>query len=296
MRLHWKVLQDIVGPERLVERVKAHGTRLGKRPYGYSSFEYDLTSSVAFGSANVIAVRVDNDQPTSRWYSGSGIYRNVWLTTANPVRVAWNGVFVATPSVTSAAATVSVGTEVLNQSTASASVSVTTTVLDPAGSRVAADTASPADVSAGQTATGPASAATALGIQSIPVDGFGVVDLALRAQARTPFFGAAPDGGGGRDPTPQTWRGARVKNLAGLDERSATGMGADVGVLVVSVPAQSQAAADGLLPLDVILQLGGSAVVSLDDLNRLYQATSAGRPVVLGIHRQQQDTTVRITR
>jgi beta-galactosidase len=130
-----------------------NGTRLGKRPYGYSSVEYDLTPSVAFGTANVIAVRVDNNQPTSRWYSGSGIYRNVWLTIVNPVRVAWNGVFVATPSITSASATVSVATEVLNQSTAAASVAVTTTVLDPAGSRVAADTAPPSDAGAGQIST-----------------------------------------------------------------------------------------------------------------------------------------------
>jgi hypothetical protein len=162
--------------------------------------------------------------------------------------------------------------------------------------RSASGNAGYVDPAHGDYRLGPSSDATALGIMSIPVEGFGVLDLALRAQARTPFFGAAADDGGGRDPTPQTWRGAQVKNLAGLDERSATGMGADVGVLVVSVPGQSQASADGLLPLDVILQLGGSAVVSLDDLNRLYQATSPGQSVVLGVHRQQQDTTVQITR
>ena len=63
-----------------------NGTSLGTRPYGYTSFEYDLTPYVTFGGNNVIAVRVNNNQPNSRWYSGSGIYRNVWLTKLNPVQ------------------------------------------------------------------------------------------------------------------------------------------------------------------------------------------------------------------
>jgi S1-C subfamily serine protease len=104
-----------------------------------------------------------------------------------------------------------------------------------------------------------------------------------------------PDGGT-RDPNPITWRGAQVKNLIGLDERSATGLGTDVGVLVVTVPAGSQAETDGFKNYDVILQFGGQGVVSLDDLNRLYTATTAGQKVVLGIHRNQQDTTITITR
>jgi S1-C subfamily serine protease len=127
-----------------------------------------------------------------------------------------------------------------------------------------------------------------------------VVSLSLKAQARTPSFGATaapanPDGGT-RDPNPITWRGAQVKNLVGLDERSATGLGADVGVLVVTVPAGSQAETDGFKNYDVILQLGGQGVTSLDDFNRLYNATTAGQKVVLGIHRNQQDTTITITR
>ncbi|MGH9824103.1 MAG: sugar-binding domain-containing protein, partial [Blastocatellia bacterium] len=60
-----------------------NGHYLGKRPYGYSSFEYELTPYLKFGNTraakNVMAVKVDNSQqPNSRWYSGSGIYRNVW--------------------------------------------------------------------------------------------------------------------------------------------------------------------------------------------------------------------------
>ena len=61
-----------------------NGHSLGKRPYGYISFRYDLTPYLKIGEENVIAVRVDNqEQPNSRWYSGCGIYRNVWLTVTN---------------------------------------------------------------------------------------------------------------------------------------------------------------------------------------------------------------------
>jgi hypothetical protein len=153
------------------------------------------------------------------------------------------------------------------------------------------------DAAHGNYQLGSSSAATALGIQSIPADSYGVSSLSLRAQARTPFFGnsTSPDAGA-RDPTPQTWRGAQVKNLAGLNEQSATGIGDDIGVLVVSVPAQSQAAIDGFQALDVILRLGAESVVSLDDLNRLYAATTAGQRVSLGVRRLQQDTTMTITR
>ena len=67
--------------------VYLNGQEVGFRPYGYSSFEYDVTPYIREGK-NVIAVRVDNsDQPNSRWYSGCGIYRHVWLTTTNPIHV-----------------------------------------------------------------------------------------------------------------------------------------------------------------------------------------------------------------
>ncbi|HEV8214657.1 MAG TPA: hypothetical protein VGP95_02450, partial [Gemmatimonadaceae bacterium] len=57
-----------------------NGVHLGKRPYGYISFAYDISHHLVPG-VNVVAVRVDNSsQPNSRWYSGSGIYRHVWLT------------------------------------------------------------------------------------------------------------------------------------------------------------------------------------------------------------------------
>ena len=61
--------------------VYINGHKLGTRPYGYSTFDYDLTPYINRKGDNVIAVKVDNsDQPNSRWYSGCGIYRHVWLT------------------------------------------------------------------------------------------------------------------------------------------------------------------------------------------------------------------------
>ena len=73
-------------------------------------------------------------------------------------------------------------------------------------------------------------------------------------------------------------------------------MGADVGVLIVTVRPGSQTAKDGFKNYDVILQFAGQNVVTLEDLNRLYAAATAGQSVTTGIHRDQQDTTVEIAR
>ncbi len=91
-----------------------NGHYLGKRPNGYVSFNYDLTGYLKFGNqANVIAVRVDNsEQPNSRWYSGSGIYRNVWLTTINKIHFKQWGTFITTPQITNNSATVNVETTI----------------------------------------------------------------------------------------------------------------------------------------------------------------------------------------
>ncbi|MFV0564712.1 MAG: glycoside hydrolase family 2 TIM barrel-domain containing protein [Flavobacteriaceae bacterium] len=78
-----------------------NGHYLGKRPYGYISFAYNLTDKLNFGNTpNVISVKVDNaEQPNSRWYSGSGIYRNVRLVATNKVHVAHWGSYVTTPEI-----------------------------------------------------------------------------------------------------------------------------------------------------------------------------------------------------
>jgi beta-galactosidase len=130
-------------------QVWINGTSLGTWPYGYTTLQYDLTPYVKTdGSNNVVAVRVDNKQPNSRWYTGSGIYRNVWLTVLNPVHIAFGGAFITTPMVSATSATVSVATEIENQSTSSASVKVVTTISDPSGTQVATNTSSATNVAA----------------------------------------------------------------------------------------------------------------------------------------------------
>ena len=84
-----------------------NGHFLGKRPNGYVAFRYDLSPYLKYGGQNIIAVRVDNSkQPNARWYTGSGIYRDVKLITTNAIHVEQWGTFVTTPVVSKTAATV----------------------------------------------------------------------------------------------------------------------------------------------------------------------------------------------
>lgn len=117
--------------------VWVNGFHLGKRPYGYVSFRYDLTGHLNFGAkGNVIAVRADNSrQPASRYYTGAGINRHVRLVVSNPVHVAHWSTFVTTPRVSAAAATVHVKTEVVNES---ASARAVTVAIEVAGKKVTA--------------------------------------------------------------------------------------------------------------------------------------------------------------
>ncbi len=102
-RKHFSINQETITNNRFFlefdgvymnSTVYVNGQKAGFRPYGYSSFEYDITPYVHEGD-NVVAVRVDNsDQPNSRWYSGCGIYRHVWLTKTHPIHVRHWGVFV----------------------------------------------------------------------------------------------------------------------------------------------------------------------------------------------------------
>ena len=94
--------------------VYVNGQEVGHRPYGYSSFEYDITPYLHNGD-NVVAVRVDNsDQPNSRWYSGCGIYRHVWLTKTHPVHVAHWGTHVETELHTGGIGVVNIEVDLVN--------------------------------------------------------------------------------------------------------------------------------------------------------------------------------------
>ena len=104
-----------------------NGKSLGVYPYGYSSFSYDLTPYLHFGKENVIAVRVDNSQQiNSRWYSGSGIYRHVWMMVTNPIHVAHWGAAISTPVVSAKKATVLVKTKLKNETSSTQSILVKT--------------------------------------------------------------------------------------------------------------------------------------------------------------------------
>jgi len=116
-----------------------NGLKLGQRPYGYTSFEYDLTPHLLpDGKENVLAVRVDHSQfADSRWYNGSGIYRHVWLICTGNLHVASWGTHVTTPEVTPQSATVAVKTRVKNEGTQAGAVVLVTTIEDGAGKAVA---------------------------------------------------------------------------------------------------------------------------------------------------------------
>ena len=114
-----------------------NGHHLGNHPYGYTSFEYDLTSHLRpAGEANVLAVRVRNLGKNSRWYSGSGIFRHVWLTTTGNCYLPTNGVFVTTPDVSRDRATVDVAVEVQNDSPTAHDATLRVQLLDAQGNTV----------------------------------------------------------------------------------------------------------------------------------------------------------------
>ena len=104
-RKHFTVSDDLKGKEIRLDfdgvymnsTVYINGEELGTHPYGYTPFSFDLTDHIKFGEENVIAVKVDHKTPSSRWYSGSGIYRSVNLTVTDSVNVALNGTKVETP-------------------------------------------------------------------------------------------------------------------------------------------------------------------------------------------------------
>jgi beta-galactosidase len=112
-----------------------NGHELGFRPNGYISFRYELTPYLNFGSKNTIVVKVDNSvQPNSRWYSGSGIYRNVWLVTTNKTAVSHWGTYVTTPQVSDHSAQINVKTSLLKAT--QGKVDLETSIVDASGKTV----------------------------------------------------------------------------------------------------------------------------------------------------------------
>jgi beta-galactosidase len=118
--------------------VLVNGHLAAFHPYGYTSFLVDLSPYVIYGKENQVTVVANNSaQPNSRWYSGTGIYRHVWLRLGGGVHIQPWGVFVTTPVVDPAASQVSIATEIANSSDAPAQVVLRSTALDASGEPVA---------------------------------------------------------------------------------------------------------------------------------------------------------------
>lgn len=107
-----------------------NGNLLGNHPYGYTAFAYDLTPHLQRAGENVLAVRVRNEGRNSRWYSGSGIYRHVWLNVTGGVRVPLWGVHVTTPDVSADSATVKVAVAMENRTRSAQEVAVRIRLFD----------------------------------------------------------------------------------------------------------------------------------------------------------------------
>jgi beta-galactosidase len=138
--------------------VWVNGQFAGGWPYGYASWQVDLTPYVKFGTDNVIAIRLDNPTNSSRWYPGGGIYRNVWLVKTAPVHVAHWGTYVTTPEINSKAATVKIQVKVDNDTEADATVAVKNEIFelgadDARGKSIASLTTDGVKISARQSST-----------------------------------------------------------------------------------------------------------------------------------------------
>lgn len=112
-----------------------NGKHLGFHPYGYTPFNYDITSCLnRDGKPNIVAVRVKNQGLNSRWYSGSGINRHVWLTLVNPVHIdVSGGLFVTTPVVSENSAEVRIETTLMNTGNVDKNIVQQTQLFDPHG-------------------------------------------------------------------------------------------------------------------------------------------------------------------
>ncbi len=118
-------------------KVYVNGQLAGQWDYGYMSFRVDATPYVKFGEKNVIAVHADTRQHGTRWYPGAGIYRKVTMTICEPMHIAHWGIFITTPHISAAAATVSLRSVVDNHLDTESKVTVEVELFDPEGKSVA---------------------------------------------------------------------------------------------------------------------------------------------------------------
>jgi beta-galactosidase len=134
-------------------KVYVNGTQVGAQEYGYVSFQVDITNAVKASGDNVVAVWVDNlTQRQSRWYSGTGIFRHVWMTMTDPVHVRNWGTAITTPGATASKATAKIRTDLANDGSSAATRTLRTVICDSTGTPVDSVSTS-VTVSAGTTTT-----------------------------------------------------------------------------------------------------------------------------------------------
>lgn len=115
-----------------------NGKEIAYHRYGYTSFETDLTPFLKYGESNDLKIKVDHSE-ISRWYTGSGIYRHVWLQVTNPIHVKMWGTYVTTPEITESQATVKIVTTIENSMELPTTVIVQQRLLDGDGKIVKAE-------------------------------------------------------------------------------------------------------------------------------------------------------------
>ena len=136
-----KLIQVLFDGVYMNADVWINGQHLGNHPYGYTAFAYDLTAHLnPIGQENVLAVQVKNEGKNSRWYSGSGIYRDVKLIKTNPLHVDLWGIFVTTPQITAEKATVAVDVTLVNAAAENKEFTFKIDFKDPAGNPVPGQT------------------------------------------------------------------------------------------------------------------------------------------------------------
>lgn len=107
-----------------------NGQFAGGWPYGYASFRIDLTPYIKAGQENIIAIRLDNPEESSRWYPGGGIYRNVWLVKTNPVHISQWGTFARASHINKESAAIDLQIDITNNINKSSSLEVKTEIFE----------------------------------------------------------------------------------------------------------------------------------------------------------------------
>lgn len=135
--------------------VYVNGNFVGEHHYGYTAFAVDITDYLICDGVteNVIAVKAVNNIPSSRWYSGSGLYRDVSLIVTDPIHVDWNGTCVTTPNISNGDGTVQIEADIVNDGSMDVSVDVTNTIYAKGSDSPLAEKSSSVTIEAGSTVT-----------------------------------------------------------------------------------------------------------------------------------------------